>query len=64
LYANLFAELFVVSSAKAADRIAIDADKLAAGIIVVEHIVGRVLLISAFAVSAFNHMYAIVFTIK
>jgi predicted small integral membrane protein len=49
---------------KLADWIAIDTDKLAAGIIVVEHIVGCVFLIAAFAISAFNYMYAIVFTIK
>jgi hypothetical protein len=64
LYANLFAEFFVVSSAEAADRRAIDAGELASGIIVIEYVVGRILLIAAFTISAFNYMYAIVFTIK
>jgi hypothetical protein len=64
LYADLFAELFVVASAEAADWRAIYADKLAAGIIIVECVVGCVFLIATFAISALNHVYAIVFTIK
>jgi hypothetical protein len=64
LYADLFAELFVVTGTKAADRCAIDTDKLATRIIVIEHIVGRILLIATFTISALDYVYAIVFTIK
>jgi hypothetical protein len=64
LYAYFFAELFVVASAEAAHRITIDAGKLAAGVIIIEYVVGRIFLIATFTVSAFNYVYAIVFTIK
>jgi hypothetical protein len=64
LYANFFAEFFVVSSAEAADWRAIDADKLATRIIIIEYVIGRIFLIVTFAISALNYMNTIVFTIK
>ena len=64
LYAYFFAKLFVVSSTEAAHWCAIDASKLATGIVVVKDVVGWILLIVSNTVSAFHNMNAIVFTIK
>jgi hypothetical protein len=38
--------------------------ELASGVVVIEHIIGRVLLVLPFAFSAFYHVNAIVLTIK
>jgi hypothetical protein len=61
---KFFAELFVVAAAESTDRIAIYAAKLTTRIVVVKNILGRVLLVSSFAITAFDNMNAIVFTIK
>jgi hypothetical protein len=64
LCSNFFAKLFVVACAESRHRCAVDALKLASGVVVVEHIIGRILSVLPFAVSAFYHVNAIVFTIK
>jgi hypothetical protein len=38
--------------------------KLASGVVVIEHIIGRILSVLPLAVSAFYHVNAIVLTIK
>jgi hypothetical protein len=64
LCSDFFAELFVVAGAESRHRRAVDALKLASGVVVVEHIIGRILSVLPLAVSAFYHVNAIVITIK
>ena len=64
LYAYFFAELFVVSSAESTYSIAIDADKLTAGVIVIENIICWILLIFANAVDTFNYVDSIFVSIE
>jgi hypothetical protein len=61
---HLSAEFFGVACGETCYRRAIDRPKLAAGIVVVKNIVGRMFLVVASTIAATHDVYAIVIAIK
>jgi hypothetical protein len=61
---HLSAEFFGVACGEACYRSTIDRSELAASIIIVEHIVGRMFLVVASTIAATHDVYAIVIAIK